>query len=174
MCVCVQVKDRTLDPSNRDFVFPDKIDMPEIGMKWTVRGKAMHILRHRVTYEVTAWARANYRKATPPLYYCSRCDEKFVLKAAVRNHRAICTYAPTVPDYSCWKICQPLVDAALGPLVTHFYEKQAREDEERAEREQIMRMKSNALLNQALTGSIETPKYSQLRAKKPTSSVKVY
>lgn len=42
-----EVKQRWNDKPNRQFVFPDKTLMPEIGMKWTVRGKAMHILRYR-------------------------------------------------------------------------------------------------------------------------------
>jgi hypothetical protein len=170
----VQVKDRSLDRENKDLVFPDKLDMPELAMKWTVRGKAMHILRHRVTVEVWDWAKANYRKSSPPLYMCSRCDEKFLLRAIAREHKMRCRSVQPVPTYSSWRICQPIVDAALGPLVTHFYERQAKEDVEKAERDEIMRMKSNALLHQALTGSVDKPKFSQLRAKPKKTALKVY
>jgi hypothetical protein len=39
------------DKKIRDEIFPTKEEMPEIDMKWAVRGNAMHILRHRTIEE---------------------------------------------------------------------------------------------------------------------------
>mmetsp|Transcript_23184 Transcript_23184/g.34006 ORF Transcript_23184/g.34006 Transcript_23184/m.34006 type:complete len:515 (+) Transcript_23184:107-1651(+) len=169
-----EVNDRWNDEENKPFVFPNKLDMPEIGMKWTVRGKAMHVLRHRTTFEVTEWARANFRESSPPLYVCSKCDETFLLRAIARAHKMKCQVQQDLPRYLSWKLCQPIVDAALGPLVSHFYEKKAEIDAAREEKAQIERMKSTALLNQALVGSPEKPRYDQVKTRQKRTELRVF
>ncbi len=158
------------DKENRDLVFPSKDKMPEIGMKWTVRGKAMHILRHRTTVEVTEWAKINFRESSPPAYSCKKCLSKFLLQSIYREHMLYCDYQYVAPKYICWRLAQPLVDAALAPLVTHFYRQKAAEVVEQDERLQEQKKMNVALLPQALTGSPDKPKYEHVRAKdKPKS-----
>jgi hypothetical protein len=144
--------------------------MPEIGMKWTVRGKAMHILRHRTTVEVNEWAKINFRESSPPHYSCAKCMAKFPIQAMYREHIAYCRHEYIAPKYLSWRLAQPLVDAALGPLVTHFYRQKAAEVVERDERLQEQKKMNVALLNQALRGTPETPKYEHIRVKERTPS----
>ena len=144
--------------------------MPDIAMKWTVRGKAMHILRHRTTVEVNEWAKINFRESSPPHYSCSKCMEKFLLQSMYREHISHCTYQYAAPTYMCWRLAQPLVDAALGPLVTHFYRQKAAEVVERDERLQEQKKMNVALMNQALRGSPESPKYENIRVKERSPS----
>jgi hypothetical protein len=170
-----EVKDRWMDKNNQRFVFPDKDLMPEIGMKWTVRGKSMHILRHRVSFEVTEWAKANFRESNPPLYVCNKCDEKFFLKAIAREHKMRCAIRINVPEYLSWRIAQPLVDEALGPLVTHFYRQKNEKEAAREERQAEIRMRSDELMNQALVGTKEKPRHDEIKKQsRPRTKLKTY
>ena len=165
-----EVTDRWDDKENRDLVFPSKQEMPDIGMKWTVRGKAMHVLRHRTTVEVNEWAKINFRESSPPHYSCSKCMEKFLIQSMYREHIVYCTHEYIAPKYISWRLAQPLVDAALGPLVTHFYRQKAAEVVARDERLQEQKKMNVALLNQALRGTPETPKYEHIRVKERSPS----
>lgn len=140
------------DKKIRHKIFPSKEEMPEIDMKWTVRGKAMHILRHRTIEEVTDWARAQFRKSCPPCYACPRCQEVFSLKVIAREHKLNCQYVKEVPQYLAWKLAESIVDAALKPLVALFYGKEAAVKAEKHERDQIKEKASQKLLNDALLG----------------------
>lgn len=131
-----EISERYEDKENRDAIFPSKSEMPEISFCWTVRGKAMHILRHRCAHEVYEFAKTNFRKMRPPLYCCARCDSKFVIRAAARNHKMTCDVVKPVPSYHAWILCRPVVDAALAPLVEHYYKKMAF-DEAQQEKERI-------------------------------------
>ena len=119
-----EVKQRWNDKPNRQFVFPDKSIMPEIGMKWTVRGKAMHILRHRCAVEVADFTRVKFREYSPPLYACNKCDETFLFKKHKMYHIMHCTKSKDEPTYLSWSLARSLIDAAVAPLLTRFYQRE--------------------------------------------------
>jgi hypothetical protein len=119
-----EVKQRWNDKPNRHFVFPDKVAMPEIGMKWTVRGKAMHILRHRCAYEVEEFTRIKFREFSPPLYACHKCDETFLFKKHKLWHIGQCEKHKDEPTYLSWSLARSLIDAAVTPLLTRFYQRE--------------------------------------------------
>lgn len=162
------------DKKSRPNLFPSKEDMPEIGMKWTVRGKAMHILRHRTIEEVSDWARAQFRSSCPPLYLCPRCGEVFVLKVIAREHKVNCQFVKEIPQYTCWKLCEGIVDASLKPLVALFYGKEAAARAQRKEMEEIQRKQSDKLLHEALTGTPIRPEYEEVQTKPRKTDLRVF
>jgi hypothetical protein len=85
-----------LDKKIRDEIFPTKEEMPEIDMKWAVRGKAMHILRHRTIEE---GARAQFRQSCPPCYLCPRCQAVFSFEVIAREHKLSCLYVKDAPQH---------------------------------------------------------------------------
>lgn len=182
-----EVNDRQ-DDVNKDMLFPDKTDMPELGMLWTVRAKAMHVLRCRTGAEVIELAKIFFRESRPPTYVCPRCDEKFSIVVAARHHRLHCKYRDPLPSYISWKLCQPLVDAALQPLADSYYKQRMevarRKQEERFR--QILRQDEEARrLDRSLQLPVHRhvsdaalptpkPKYENTRIKKSTSSFKIW
>ena len=119
-----EVKQRWNVKPNRQFVFPDKAVMPEIGMKWTVRGKAMHILRHRCAVEVEEFTRVKFREFSTPLYWCNKCDQTFLFKKHKTHHILHCTKSKDEPTYLSWSLSRSLIDAAVAPLLTRFYQRE--------------------------------------------------
>jgi hypothetical protein len=162
------------DKKIRDKIFPTKEEMPEIDMKWTVRGKAMHILRHRTIEEVSDWARAQFRQSCPPCYLCPRCQAVFSLKVIAREHKLSCLYVKDPPHYLSWKLCESIVNASLKPLVALFYGKEAAARAERKEAEQIQKQKSRRLLQEALTGTDTRPEHEEVKTKPKKSDLRVF
>ena len=158
-----------LPPHTAQRVFPTPKEAPELAHLWTMRAKAMYVLKQCCTFEVTRLARNRFRVASPPLYQCFRCGSVFVLRCEVYLHKhqmVRCQIrggkvladiaaqktpgkprtmtssegkgekeggvgiknknvnSDTVedeeeyaqPDYLCWKLALPIVDAALQPL----------------------------------------------------------
>ncbi len=68
-------------------VFPDNRDAPEFARLWTVRAKAMEVLKRRATYTVTYSARTRFRFSYPPPYACGHCARPFLMKAEYVSHR---------------------------------------------------------------------------------------
>jgi hypothetical protein len=118
-----EVKLRWNDKLNKKITFPSKEEMPEIGLKWTVRGKAMHILRHRCAVEVHEFTKSKFREFSPPLYWCVRCDETFLFKSHKLHHIKYCTFKKEEPTYLSWSLSRSIVDAAVTPLLTRFYQR---------------------------------------------------
>jgi hypothetical protein len=121
-----EVRRRHNDKPNRHLLFPSKEDMPELYFNWTLRGKAMHVLRHRCEAEVREFARSKFRGVYVPLYSCRRCDETFLFKWHKVGHIARCkgVDSKAEPLYLCWNLARPLVDAAAEPLVTRFLKRE--------------------------------------------------
>ena len=68
-------------------VFPDLKDAPEFARLWTVRAKAMEVLKRRCIYTVTYSARTRFRFTYPPPYACEHCAEPFLMKSLFSLHR---------------------------------------------------------------------------------------
>lgn len=90
----------------------------------TVRGKAMHILRYRCDFEVQEFTRTKFREFNPPLYSCVRCHQTFLFKSHKLFHIHRCTVSIQDPSYISWSLSRPLVDAAVTPLLTRFYQRE--------------------------------------------------
>jgi hypothetical protein len=162
------------DKKVREKIFPSKEDMPEIDMKWTVRGKAMHILRHRTIEEVSDWARVQFRNSCPPCYVCPRCQEVFSLKVIAREHKLNCQYVKEIPQYRAWILCESIVDAALKPLVALFYGNEAVARAKQREAEEIKEKASSKLLHGALTGTENRPEYEEVKSKAKKTDLRVF
>jgi hypothetical protein len=68
-------------------VFPHPRDAPEFTRLWTVRAKAMEVLKMRCTYTVTELSIRRFRLTYPPPYECDVCSKPFILKAHYVQHR---------------------------------------------------------------------------------------
>lgn len=68
-------------------VFPDPKDAPEFTKLWTVRAKAMEVLKMRCTHTVTELSTRRFRLTYPPPYECEICYKSFILKAHYSQHR---------------------------------------------------------------------------------------
>ena len=68
-------------------VFPDPKDAPEFAKLWTVRAKAMEVLKMRCIYTVTELSIRRFRLTYPPPYECDVCSKPFILKAHYVQHR---------------------------------------------------------------------------------------
>ena len=97
--------------------------MPEIALCWTLRAKAAHIIRHRYQIELTKFAKQEFRRSSPPLYSCARCDEIFVLKGSARIHKINCTYNHATPKYISWVLCEPIVTQSIYPFMKSVAQK---------------------------------------------------
>lgn len=165
-------------------LFPALKEAPDFARLWTVRAKAMAVLRLRCTAEVHRLARRRFRQSSPPVYECARCAKTFLLKVERFNHLKYgCTLRPidvdvdedddddedaddseeaaelhrraarkaatkrryaqrqhsrykgyVVPDdsvdelerdYICWRLAQPIVEAALQPLASYLTKQKA-------------------------------------------------
>ena len=164
-------------------IFPTNREAPDFARLWTVRAKAMAVLRMRCSAEVTRLARRRFRQSSPALYECTRCAQTFLVKNIKFDHQKYrCGMRPVIEDeavdddedddddgdiagnwdggrgkkkaglqagvlgryaqrqhsrnkgygvpednmdelerdYICWKLAQPIVEAALQPLATYL------------------------------------------------------
>lgn len=67
-------------------LFPSAKDAPELAKMWTVRAKAMAVLRMRCTAEVVRLARRRFRQSSPPIYECLRCAATFTVRKDKLHH----------------------------------------------------------------------------------------
>lgn len=119
-----EVNKRWDDKPNRKLVFPSKEHMPEIAMKWTVRGKAMHILRHRCDFEVAEFTRTKFRDFNMPIYACPKCNQTFIFRSHKVYHVHRCVATHDEPTYLSWALSRSIIDAAVTPLLTRFYKRE--------------------------------------------------
>ena len=75
-------------------VFPDNKEAPEFARLWTVRSKAMEVLKRRTQYTVEYSSRARFRFTYPPPYACEHCAQPFLMKAVYTLHRQRGCFAP--------------------------------------------------------------------------------
>ncbi len=75
-------------------VFPDNKEAPEFARLWTVRSKAMEVLKRRAQYTVEYSARTRFRFTYPPPYACEHCAQPFLMKAVYTLHRQRGCFVP--------------------------------------------------------------------------------
>jgi hypothetical protein len=82
-------------------IFPDPHDAPEFAKLWTVRAKAMEVLKRRCQYTVTEASVRRFRLTYPPLYECDQCSANFILKGEYAHHRNYeCTGVTVLKDFT--------------------------------------------------------------------------
>ena len=82
----------------RTKMFPSSKERNELSMCWTVRSKAISILKIRCHDIVSFSARKRFRQTYPPRYECYRCYQVFTLRKEVYDH---CKYrCPIIHDYN--------------------------------------------------------------------------
>lgn len=80
-------------------LFPTPKEAPEFAKLWTVRAKAMAVLRMRCTAEVVRLARRRFRQTSPCLYECKRCAVTFLIRQEKLHHQMNeCPFKPFEED----------------------------------------------------------------------------
>jgi hypothetical protein len=73
-------------------LFPTNLEAPEFAHLWTIRSKAMYVLKLRCSATIDFLALRRFRTTYPPYYACPKCLTTFLLRAEFRDHcmRRLC------------------------------------------------------------------------------------